>query len=232
MHLTIISGATRSQAKSNTAKIIAAFCKGFQTGNNTTEIWYLSDRMQWDKARNAFQNNEDILFALPLYVESVPGSMLEFLAGLRPKGQPGTRLSFIVQGGFPEASQSRCCENFLKTLPEKLGCEYGGTFIRGDMFGIGLLGNKFGEKMVQPFVEVGRLFARYGYFNEEIISRFSSPEYLSEKQIRQSEKWGKHIQKWFMNWIAKRLGCKEKLNAKPYTYTKSELKTSSESQTL
>lgn len=216
MHLTIISGAARSQAKSNTAKIIAAFCKGFQTDDNSVEIWYLSDRAQWDKARNAFQKNENILFALPLYVENVPGIMLEFLGSLSPKTSPGARISFLVQGGFPEASQSRCCENFLKTLPEKLGCEYGGTFIRGDMFGIGLLGDKLGAKMVQPFIEIGSSFARYGYFDTEIISRFASPEYLSEKQIRQSEKLGKHIQKWFMDRIAKRLGCKEKLDSKPY----------------
>ena len=131
----------------------------------------------------------------------------------------GTRLSFLVQGGFPEASQSRCCENFLKTLPDKLGCEYRGTFIRGrDMFGVRLLGDKLGGKMVVPFIDIGRLFAGYGYFDTEIISRFASPEYLSKKQIRQSERLGKHIQKWFMDWIAKRLGCKEKLDAKPYTW--------------
>lgn len=218
MHLTIISGAARPKTKSNTAKIIEAFCKGFQNNENTAEVWYLSDRGQWNMARNAFIKNTDILFALPLYVENVSGIMLEFLESLPPKGQSGTRLSFIVQGGFPEASQSRCCENFLKTLPDKLGCEYGGTFIRGDMFGVGLLGNKLGAKMVAPFIDVGSLFAQYGYFNEEIISQFSSPEYLSEKQIQQSEKWGKYIQKWFMNWIAKRLGCKEKLNVKPYTW--------------
>lgn len=218
MHLTIISGAARTQTKSNTAKIIAAFCKGFQNNNNTVEVWYLSDRTQWDKARNAFQYNKDILFALPLYVENVPGIMLEFLQSLPPKTEHGTRLSFLVQGGFPEASQSRCCENFLKTLPKKLGCEYGGTFIRGDMFGIGLLGNKLGEKMVQPFVDIGNCFAQYGYFESKIFSRFASPEYLPEKQIRRFEKTGKYIQKWFMDIIAKRLGCKEKLNAKPYTW--------------
>lgn len=60
MHLTIISGASRPQSKSNTAKIIDAFCKGFQTNGNTTEIWYLSDREQWDKAGDAFQNNKDM----------------------------------------------------------------------------------------------------------------------------------------------------------------------------
>lgn len=216
MHLVIISGAARPQTKSNTAKIISAFCRGFVSDSNTVEVWYLADRGQWDMARNAFMENTDILFALPLYVENVSGTMLEFLGSLEPKTELGTRLSFIVQGGFPEASQSRCCESFLKTLPDKLGCGYGGTFIRGDMFGIGLLGKKLGAKMVQPFVEVGSLFAHYGYFDKEIISRFESPEYLSEKQIQQSEKWGKHIQKWFMNWIAKRLGCVGKLDARPY----------------
>lgn len=216
MHLTIISGAARSQTKSNTAKIIAAFCKGFQTDKNTVEIWYLSDRRQWAQAQNAFKKNTDILFALPLYVENIPGIMLEFLDSLSPKTQLDTRLSFLVQGGFPEASQSRCCENFLKTLPKKLGCKYGGTFIRGDMFGVGLMGNKIGTKMVKPFIDIGRLFAKYGYFDKSIISEYSGPEYLTEKQIRQFEKWGKHIQKWFVDKLAKRLGCIDKLNAKPY----------------
>lgn len=217
MHLTIISGATRPQAISNTAKIIAAFCEGFQADGNTAEVWYLSDRSQWDRARDAFQKNKDILFALPLYVENVPGIMLEFLESLLPKTSSGTRLSFIIQGGFPEASQSRCCESFIKTLPDKLGCEYGGTLIRGNMFGVRFLGDKLGGKLVQPFVDVGRAFARYGYFDAEIISRFASPEHLSEKEIRQFQK-NRRINNWIFKVVAKRLGCKEKLDAKPYTW--------------
>lgn len=216
MHLTIISGAARPKARSNTAKIIEAFCRGFQNDDNTAEVWYLSDRGQWNMARNAFMENTDILFALPLYVENVPGIMLEFLESLQPKSHRNTRLSFLVQGGFPEASQSRCCESFLKMLPERLGCQYGGTLIRGDMFGVGLLGDKIGAKMVEPFIDVGRAFGQYGYFEQSIISEYSSSEYLSEKQIRQTEKWGKHVQKCFMNIIAKRLGCAGKLDAKPY----------------
>ena len=41
MHLTIISGAARPQNKSNTAKIIDALRKGFQTNENTTEIYFI-----------------------------------------------------------------------------------------------------------------------------------------------------------------------------------------------
>ena len=123
-----------------------------------------------------FCENSNILFALPLYVENVPGTMLEFLESLPPKTTSGTRLSFLVQGGFPEASQGRCCECFLKTLPEQLGCAYGGTLIRGDMFSTGLLGKKHGSKMVQPFIEIGHSFGKYGYFHESIIVEYASPE--------------------------------------------------------
>lgn len=216
MHLTIISGASRSQAKSNTAKIIASFCTGYQSKENSVEIWYLSDRRQWNGARNAFQHNTIILFALPLYVENIPGIMLEFLQSLPYKTLQGTKISFLLQGGFPEASQSRCCERFLKTLPEKLGCEYGGTLIRGDMFGVGLLGDRIGAKMLQPFISIGRCFSKYGYFDQNTILEFTSPEYLTEKQQNQSNQLGKHLQNWVLGRIAKKLGCKEKLDAKPY----------------
>ena len=219
MHLTIISGAARPQAASNTAKIIASFCEGYLLGDNTVETWYLSNRAQWDGARSAFRDNTDILFAAPLYVENVPGIMLEFLQSLPPKKNSGTRIFFLLQGGFPEASQGRCCEDFLRTLQGQLGCEYGGTFIRGDMFGVGLVGEKLGRKMVAPFIDVGRLFASRGCFDVEAFAQLASPEYLSEKQIRWFEGMGRHAQKWFMNRIARRLGCRGKLDARPYDET-------------
>ena len=93
MHLVIISGAARPQSKSNTAKVIAAFQKGFEESGNTTEVWYLSDRHQWESAADAFARNDRILIAFPLYVENIPGILLEFLSGLRPKQTPGTKLA-------------------------------------------------------------------------------------------------------------------------------------------
>ena len=213
MHIVIINGATRPQAKSNTAKILAAFQKGYEESGNTTEIHHLSDRKQWAAAERSFQENTNILIALPLYVENIPGILLEFLSGLQPKKTPGTKLSFLLQGGFPEASQSRCCEAFLETLPEQLGCEYGGTLIKGDMFGVGLVDEKNRDKMLAPFTEMGRLFAQSGRFEKSIADAFAAPEYMSEKQIRAFNLFGRHISRFFMGHIAKKLGCKEKLDA-------------------
>ena len=215
MHLVIISGAARPQAKSNTAKIIAAFVNGYAESGNTTEIYYLSDRRQWAAAERAFQENVNILFALPLYVENIPGILLEFLSGLQPKSTPDTRLAFLLQGGFPETSQSRCCEAFLETLPAQLGCEYVGTIIKGDMFGVGLVDEKNQEKMLAPFTDMGRVFARSGRFEKLVVDAFAAPEYMSKKQRQMYNLFGKHISRFFMGHIAKKLGCKEKLDTRP-----------------
>ena len=215
MHLVIISGAARPQVKSNTAKIIAAFQKGYEESGNTTEIYYLSDRRQWTAAEKAFRKNTNILIALPLYVENIPGILLEFLSGLQPKKTPGTKLSFLLQGGFPEASQSRCCEAFLKTLPAQLGCAYAGTLIKGDMFGAGLVDEKNRDKMLASFTEMGRVFARSGYFEKSVVDAFAAPEYMPEKRIRMYNLFGRHISRFFIGHIAKKLGCKKRLDARP-----------------
>lgn len=215
MHLVIISGAARPQAKSNTAKIAAAFRQGYEKSGNTTETYYLSERRQWAAAEKAFQESTNILIALPLYVENIPGILLEFLSGLQPKKTPGTKLAFLLQGGFPEASQSRCCEAFLEMLPAQLGCGYAGTLIKGDMFGVGLMDERNREKMLAPFVKMGREFARSGCFEKSAADAFAAPEYMPKKQMRTYNLFGKHISRFFMRHIAKRLGCKQRLDARP-----------------
>lgn len=216
MHVVIISAATRPQAKSNTAKIIAAFRQGYDQGGNTSEVWYLSDRKQWEGASAVFAANTNILIAFPLYVENVPGILLEFLSGLQAKAQPGTRLAFLCQGGFPEAVQSRCCEAYLETLPAQLGCVYAGTLIKGDMFSVSLMDETNRQKLLLPFTEMGAYFARTGAFDKTTVDRFAAPEVMPQKQIRSFNLIGRYISRFFLNRIAKSLGCEERLDAKPY----------------
>ena len=216
MHLVIFSGAARPRPKSNTARIIAAFQRGYEEGGNTTEVWYLSDRSQWADAAEAFAVHDNLLIALPLYVENIPGILLEFLEGLTPKTVPGTKLAFLLQGGFPEASQSRCCEKFLETLPGQLGCDYGGTLLKGDLFGLSLTDEKTREKLLAPFTEMGRYYSRTGYFDKPAVDRFAAPEYLPEKQVRLFNLVGRPVQLMFAGRMARKLGCHGRLDARPY----------------
>ena len=145
-----------------------------------------------------------------------PGILLEFLEGLSPKAVPGTKLAFLLQGGFPEASQSRCCEKFLETLPAKLGCTYAGTLLKGDLFGLGLMDEKNREKLLAPFTEMGRYYAKNGYFDIQAVDAFAAPEYMPPNQIRMYNLVFKHISRFYMGRVAKKLGCQERLDIKPY----------------
>lgn len=63
---------------------------------------------------------------------------------------------------------------------------------------------------------MGRTFAQTGSFEKAAVDAFTGPEYMPEKQIRMYNRVGKHISRFFMGRIAKKLGCKEKLDARPY----------------
>ena len=82
MHVVIINGSPRVQKYSNTEKIIAAFAKGLSEKESTFETYAISNRKTWDVIRDAYMKNDEILIALPLYVECVPGLLLEFLETL------------------------------------------------------------------------------------------------------------------------------------------------------
>ncbi len=138
MHVIIINGSPRVQKLSNTAKIIQSFGKGLQAAGASYELYSLSDRREWDAARDAFMGNEQIIFALPLYVECVPSIMLEFLESLPTERRQPALMSFILHGGFDEGHQFRLCERFLQSLPSQLGCTYGGCLIQGGSFMIRL----------------------------------------------------------------------------------------------
>lgn len=219
MHLAIINASPRVEAKSNTARIIRTFLKGFEKDGNTAEVWHLSDKKQWENAKEAYEKNSNILFAIPLYVENIPGIMLEFLETLQPKKEAGTKMSFILQSGFAEASQLRCGEAYLEILPSYFNCEYNGTLIKGNNFAPAWLPEKQANKMVAHYEKMGLSFAQKGTFDKEEVNKFAAPEYFSKKEIClfNCTNW---LQKMIIRHIAKKNGCKRPLDDKPYQVKK------------
>lgn len=178
MHVVIINGSPRAQKYSNTEKIIAAFAKGLSEKGNTFETYAISNRKTWGIICDAYIKNDEILIALPLYVECIPGLLLEFLETL-PKKDEHTRLSFLLQSGFAEGCQLRCGEAFLAKLPEYLGVRYGGCLVKGDNFGIRIVDEEKQAQVTKPYRAMGELFAEVdGFFREE-AKKFTGPEYFS-----------------------------------------------------
>lgn len=216
MNLLIISCTPRIKEKSNTDKILGEFKKGYEyNGNNTTETLYLYKRNEWETIRKKFYENDNILFALPLYVECIPGIMLEFLETLKPKQNNNTKIGFLLQGGFAEASQLRCCESYLEILPSLLGCEYNGTLLKGGMFAVSFIGGKTRKKLTEPFYNMGKYYSENNYFNKEVVNDFAKPEYFSKIVILENTLLSP-LNKLFFRLFAKKLGCKKSLSYKPY----------------
>ncbi|MCI8466429.1 MAG: hypothetical protein HFI63_11375 [Lachnospiraceae bacterium] len=177
MHVVIINGSPRVQKYSNTEKIIASFARGLSEKGASSEIYAISNRKSWENIRDAYIKNEEILIALPLYVECIPGLLLEFLETL-PKKNEHTRVSFLLQSGFAEGCQLRCGEEFLTKLPGYLGVRYGGCLVKGNNFGIRLLNEEKQEQSTKPYQAMGALFAEGdGFFRKE-AKKFTGPEYF------------------------------------------------------
>ena len=215
MHVMIINGSPRVKKFSNTDKILEKFAAGMTENGTTFEQYEVSDRKQWDDMRKAFDTNKNILIAIPLYVECIPGLLMEFLESLSPKND-GTKLGFILQGGFAEGIQFRCGEAYLKILTEKLGCEYAGTLVKGDNFSIRWFEKDMRDRVTGPYTEMGREYAENGNFESEKCKKFTGPEVFPFKiRVMLSVIFATLAKSSFKK-IAKGIGCTKPLNYKPY----------------
>ena len=216
-HLVIINGSPRVAKFSNTDKIIHSFVKGLEGTGITWELHNLSNRNEWDAAREAFLSHERILIAFPLYVECIPSLMLEFLESLPSERRQPAQLSFLLHGGMDEGYEFRFCERILQGLPAQLGCSFGGTLIHGGSFGIRTREDAIKAKIVAPYEKMGRLFAQNGSFLTPEAKKFTCPEqypWLVRKMV--SLLFLKKVNKGFED-FAKSWGCTRPLNDKPYS---------------
>lgn len=175
MHVLIINGSPRVKKYSNTNAILEKFTEGLRETGATFEQYEISDRGSWDQIRQAFDRNTVILIALPLYVECIPGLLMEFLETLTPKSD-GSKMAFLLQGGFMEGVQLRCGEAYLKILAGKLGCAYMGTLVKGDNFMIRFFEGEWREKVTDPYADMGREYAVNGDFNSKACKKFTGHE--------------------------------------------------------
>lgn len=215
MHVLIINGSPRVKKYSNTDKILAKFTAGLSSKGNTFEQYEVSDRKQWDQIREAWNRNDNILIALPLYVENIPGLLLEFLETVTPKNG-NTKIAYILQGGFAEGSQLRCGEKYLVKLSHNLGCEYMGTLVKGDNFSIRFFEGDMQDRVTGPYQRMGEVYGENGDFFSEECRKFTGPEVFTAPIRAVLAIIFGTIGRIMFGKIAKGLGCDKPLNYKPY----------------
>jgi len=170
MKLMLCNGSPRGTG-SNTTILMKHFINGFTAAQgNTVEYAYLNNVKGHAAAAAKCREADAVIIAFPLYADSMPAVVKDFIetlgAGVKKKTRRGGRpapeknppLGFIVQSGFPEAIHSRSVETYLEKLALRLGSRYIGTVIRGGVEGIQAKPEYLNRRLFMAFSSLGRHF--------------------------------------------------------------------------
>ncbi|TVP94559.1 MAG: hypothetical protein EA374_06590 [Acholeplasmatales bacterium] len=166
--LIIYNGSPR-RANSNSGIILEALMRA---AHGHVEIRDLKKKDLWETWQATFATDQKVMFFLPLYVHAMPSHVMAFIEGLKPS--EGS-LSFFIQSGFPESSQSYFLEAYFELLAQRLQRHYGGTAIKGGMEGLQMRPAPGQVNMVRPLVKAIQTVIEHGAFNEEELTRLATP---------------------------------------------------------
>jgi multimeric flavodoxin WrbA len=166
--LVIYNGSPR-RSGSNSAiflnKVVESLC-------DRVEIRDLKEGDKWGVWAEAFKSEEHVMFFMPLYIHAMPSHVMRFIEKLEAsKGS----ISFFVQSGFPESSQSHYLEAYFEQLALRLGRTYLGTAIKGGVEGLQMRPAKAQEKMIEPIVKAILDLVCEGNFNPTNIRQLARP---------------------------------------------------------
>lgn len=118
LNLCVINGSPRRQS-SNSNYLTNEFLSFFDKDINTT-TYYVNDILKNNSLFDEIINYDNILIVSPLYADSFPSSMLEFLWTfgdfLHDKQDLNINLYGIVNSGFLEGQQNRIAIEILKNF--------------------------------------------------------------------------------------------------------------------
>lgn len=218
MHYTIFSCSPQNQRKSTSALIAETMSRALSSDGDTASVHYINDKKKWQECRKAFYETEYTLFVMPLYVEGVPGLLLEFLESIDASQKKAGKMAFIIQGGFEEASQLRVAEEFLMQLPGHFNCEYAGTLVKGGLFGMATMrGEKDKERMVKEFQWAAERFKEKNAFDEETARKVAGIEYYSKGMLVLA-RLSKPLNRIVWYFMGKKMGSQASLTHRPYSY--------------
>lgn len=171
MTCVLFNGSPRGKG-SNTRIILDAFIEG--AGTEELEQLYIY-RDEDESLIKAFNAGDTIIFAFPLYTDSVPGRVKLFLELIKDSDWKGKRIGVIVQSGFPEAVQSSFIAGYFEQLAKKQGAGFIGAVLKGGVEGIQVRPQKWTAGLLNQFRRLGKTFRETGTFDEATLAEFRKP---------------------------------------------------------
>jgi NAD(P)H-dependent FMN reductase len=129
----------------------------------------------------AFLGADEVVFAFPLYTDSMPGMVKGFLEAVALSDGSrlqGKRVAFVIQSGFPEGIHTEALGAYLARVCERLGFVHLGTLRKGDVEAIRMMPPKSVAKIQARLVQAGQELGAKGRFSPELIRTMAQPRTL------------------------------------------------------
>ncbi len=183
MKLAIFNGSPRG-VTSNTKTLLQCFQKGFEySGGEITTLDYLIKEKELKRQVQNFRDAENILLAFPLYVDSVPGIVKQFIEEVGNFDGSGKNIIFFIHSGFPEAIHSEALGRYLELLVKRWGMKHLGTILKPGTEQIRMRPGERNQDLYQDFEQLGRTLAKSGELNQKILTKFKElyvfPKYVA-----------------------------------------------------
>ncbi len=169
MEKIIIYNGSPRRSGSNSALILK---KAVEALCDRVEVRDLKEGDKWEEWAETFNSEKHVMFFMPLYVHAMPSHVMRFIEKLQ--ASEGS-ISFFVQSGFPESSQSHYLEAYFEQLALRLGRTYIGTAIKGGIEGLQMRPATAQEKMMRPLVKTIVDLVYEGNFNPTSIHQLARP---------------------------------------------------------
>ena len=166
--LVIYNGSPR-RSRSNSTLVLEKVVEVLQ---DKVELRDLKERKNWEKWEEAFETDKHVMFFTPLYVHAMPSHVMGFIERLKPSSGS---ISFFVQSGFPESSQSYYLEAYFEQWALRMQRTYLGTAIKGGLEGLQMRPPVAQEKMIEPLVKAIVNLMSEGKFNALDIQNLAKP---------------------------------------------------------
>lgn len=164
---------------SNSEHIINTLIEGLsESPDVSAEAIRLHNPASREEGARLIASADCAIIVFPLYTDSMPGLVMDFIEKLGPYKSTLNRLNlgFIVHSGFPEGKQSRAVEKYLVRLTALLGAKYMGTVIAAGSMGMS-------AKRLKIIRELGRRLPETQVFDPSLLSRASAFEKLPKAMV-------------------------------------------------
>ncbi len=183
MKLAIFNGSPRG-VKSNTKILLKHFQKGFvENGGEVSSEDYLIQEKHLEVQVLRFKEAQNIFIAFPLYVDSVPGIVKQFIEAIGKFDGSGKKILFLVQSGFPESIHSEGVKKYLHLLAKRWKMDCLGVIVKGGVEGIQIMPASMTKKLFQKMEIFGKQLAINKSIVNDGLDKLAKPYKFSKSRM-------------------------------------------------